>query len=174
MKIVICTTEHAELLLQYNLDNAARFECWNPAVSEDFYTLDWWQHRVVEWEHQFMEGSAVHFIGLDEAANRVVGGCSLTNIVYSAACFCFMGYSVDRGEEGTGAMTRIIEHAIHYAFNSLQLHRIAASYMPANERSGRLLAKLGFEKEGYSKGLLRINGRWEDHINTALLNPLHA
>ena len=171
MKIVIGTAEHAELLLQYNLDNAARFERWNPAPGPNFYTLDWWQFRVEEWERQFMEGSAVHFLGIDETANRVIGVCSLTNIVYSAACFCFMGYSVDRREEGTGAMTRIIEHAIDYAFNVLKLNRISASYMPVNERSGRLLAKLGFEKEGYSRRLLMINGQWEDHINTALLNP---
>lgn len=171
MKIVIATAEHAELLLQYNLDNAERFARWNPIQGEDFYTLDWWQRRVREWEKQFVDGSAVHFIGLDAGADRVIGACSLTNIVYAAAWFCFMGYSVDRREEGTGAMTQIIRHAIQYAFNELRLNRIAASYMPANERSGRLLAKLGFEQEGYSKRLLRINGKWEDHINTALLNP---
>jgi ribosomal-protein-alanine N-acetyltransferase len=171
MRIVIASAEHAELLLQYNLDNAARFERWNPAVSADFYTLDWWQFRVEEWERQFMEDSAVHFLGIDEPANRVMGACSLTNIVYSAACFCFMGYSVDRRDEGTGAMTAIVQHAIDYAFDVLKLNRIAASYMPANDRSGRLLAKLGFEKEGYSKRLLKVHGQWEDHINMALLNP---
>ena len=171
MKIVVSTAEHAELLLQYNLDNAERFTRWNPAVSEDFYTLEWWQFRVEEWERQFMEGSAVHFLGLDETAGRVTGGCSMTNIVRSPAWTCFMGYSVDRREEGTGVMTQIAEHAIRYVFDVFKLNRIAASYMPVNERSGRLLAKLGFEKEGYSKRLLKINGQWEDHINTALLNP---
>jgi [ribosomal protein S5]-alanine N-acetyltransferase len=171
MKIVICTAEYAGLMLQYNLDNAERFARWNPAIGPEFYTLDWWQDRVEEWERQFMDGIAVHFIGLDPTESRVIGSCSLTNIVYGAAWFCFMGYSVDQRDEGKGAMTQIIEHAIDYAFNELKLNRISASYMPANTRSGRLLAKLGFEKEGFSKRLLKINGQWEDHINTVLLNP---
>lgn len=43
--------------------------------------------------------------------------------------------------------------------------------MPANRRSGALLARLGFEQEGYARDYLMINGRWEDHVLTALLNP---
>jgi ribosomal-protein-alanine N-acetyltransferase len=45
-----------------------------------------------------------------------------------------------------------------------------ANYMPANERSGKLLSRLGFEREGLAKRYLYINGRWEDHVLTALLN----
>ena len=36
-----------------------------------------------------------------------------------------------------------------------------------NERSGRLLERLGFEKEGYAKRYLKIDGLWEDHVLTA-------
>jgi ribosomal-protein-alanine N-acetyltransferase len=171
MKIIIGSVENAEQLLRYHTDNIERFSRWNPAPVAGYYTLEGWQHRTREWERQFMQGSAVHFLGLDVSSDCIIGACSLTNIVYSPAWFCFMGYSVDRREEGSGAMTRIAEHAIDYAFNVLKLNRISASYMPVNERSARLLAKLGFEKEGYSKRLLKINGQWEDHINTALLNP---
>lgn len=43
--------------------------------------------------------------------------------------------------------------------------------MPANERSARLLARLGFERKGYARAYLKIAGRWEDHILTARINP---
>jgi ribosomal-protein-alanine N-acetyltransferase len=43
--------------------------------------------------------------------------------------------------------------------------------MPANTRSARLLEKLGFEKEGFARRYLYINGRWEDHVLTSLINP---
>jgi [ribosomal protein S5]-alanine N-acetyltransferase len=174
MNIVIGTAEYAAELLKYHADNAERFTRWNPAVVPGYYTLEWWQTRTREWERQFMQGSAVHFLGLNDSGSRVIGACSLTNIIYSPGWFCFMGYSIDEQEEGSGAMTQIAQHAIHYAFNVLKLNRISASYMPVNERSARLLAKLGFEKEGYSKRLLKINGQWEDHINTALLNPQNS
>ncbi len=51
------------------------------------------------------------------------------------------------------------------------MHRIAASYMPHNKRSEAVLKHMGFEREGFAKDYLLINGKWEDHILTALHNP---
>ena len=42
--------------------------------------------------------------------------------------------------------------------------------MPSNERSARLLHRLGFVIEGHAKKYLLINGQWEDHILTSLTN----
>ncbi len=38
-------------------------------------------------------------------------------------------------------------------------------------RCAALLERLGFEREGYARDYLMINGRWEDHVLTARLNP---
>ncbi|MDH3196054.1 MAG: GNAT family N-acetyltransferase, partial [Hyphomicrobiales bacterium] len=38
-----------------------------------------------------------------------------------------------------------------------------------NAASMRLLEKLGFQKEGLARGLVCINGRWQDHFVYALL-----
>jgi RimJ/RimL family protein N-acetyltransferase len=51
-----------------------------------------------------------------------------------------------------GAMTKIVQHAIDYASSVLKLNRIPASCLPANHRSRRLLAKLGFEKKATASG----------------------
>lgn len=50
------------------------------------------------------------------------------------------------------------------------MHRIMANYMPHNQRSGNLLTRLGFEREGYAKKYLLIDGTWQDHVLTALMN----
>ena len=68
-------------------------------------------------------------------------------------------------------MKRIVALAIDYGFNELGLHRIMANHMPDNERSAGLLKSLGFEREGYAREYLYINGRWEDHVLNALINP---
>jgi len=81
-----------------------------------------------------------------------------------------MGYGVSEEHEGTGAMTKVCKVAINYAFSQLKLNRVMANYMPRNERSGKLLDKLGFCREGLAKKYLKINGRWEDHILTSLIN----
>ena len=173
MQILTTQVTHAGMLSDYYLRNQARFKSWQPRVREEHHSLAFWERRLRERARDFQEGRAVHFIGIEaEGENeKVIGACSLTNILYSPACFCYMGYSVDADYEGQGVMTRIVEHAIDYAFNTLRMNRISANYMPANTRSARLLEKLGFEKEGYAKRYLFINGRWEDHILTSLINP---
>ena len=169
MDIVLTQVKHAQALSAYYLENEDRFAPWHPLVREGHHSADAWARRLQDRERDYKEGRAVHFIGMDN--DRVIAACSLTNIVYHPACFCHMGYSVDRDFEGTGTMTTLVQHVIDYAFTTLRLNRISANYMPANTRSARLLEKLGFEKEGYARRYLCINGEWEDHVLTSLINP---
>jgi ribosomal-protein-alanine N-acetyltransferase len=43
--------------------------------------------------------------------------------------------------------------------------------MPHNTRSAAVLKRLGFAVDGYARDYLMIDGRWQDHILTSLLNP---
>ena len=70
-------------------------------------------------------------------------------------------------------MSETLIAAIGFVFEELDLHRIMANHLPDNERSARLLARLGFEREGFAKSCLKIDGRWRDHVLTSLLNPSH-
>lgn len=45
---------------------------------------------------------------------------------------------------------------------------------PHNQRSGQLLARLGFEREGLARAYLHINGAWADHVLTSLIPPRQA
>ena len=65
-------------------------------------------------------------------------------------------------------MSEALRAAIDYVFSELRLHRIMANYMPANERSGRLLRRMGFTVEGYARDYMSIAGEWRDHILTSL------
>lgn len=67
-------------------------------------------------------------------------------------------------------MREALQAAIRYMFTEQKLHRIGANYRPENIRSGKLLAKLGFKIEGFSKDYLFINGAWRDHVLTSITN----
>ena len=43
--------------------------------------------------------------------------------------------------------------------------------MPENVPSRKLLAVTGFFEEGIERGSILIQGKWEDHIRYAILNP---
>lgn len=64
----------------------------------------------------------------------------------------------------------VYHHVIDVAFNELGLNRIMANYLPRNNRSARLLDRLGFTEVGLAKRYLLINGVWEDHVLTSKLN----
>jgi [ribosomal protein S5]-alanine N-acetyltransferase len=69
---------------------------------------------------------------------------------------------------GQGLMLEGISLAIDHAFHNLDLHRIEANIQPGNIPSVKLVQKLGFTKEGFSRKYLKINGEWCDHERWAL------
>lgn len=100
----------------------------------------------------------------DDSKLRLVGAVSLTHIERGAAQKGRIGYWIGHPYVRRGLMTDALRLILPFAFETLLLHRIEASCMPANEPSRKLLAKLGFAEEGTAKAYLRIAGKWEDHV----------
>ncbi len=103
---------------------------------------------------------------LDDALCGVV---NLNVITYEALCSAYLSYYAVASMAGRGYMKEGLQLLLHHAFHDLHLHRVEANIQPGNENSVRLAESLGFECEGYSPRLLRINGRWRDHERWALL-----
>ncbi len=101
---------------------------------------------------------------------KIIGNVSFTNIVRGNFLSCTLGYKMDVEELNKGYMTEAIEKGIDIIFNDYALHRIEAHIMVSNKRSLRVLEKLKFSVEGLSKSYLKVNGKWQDHINMVLLN----
>jgi ribosomal-protein-alanine N-acetyltransferase len=98
----------------------------------------------------------------------VIGQISFTSYTRGPHQSCNLGYNIDHRFEGRGLMKEALVGAIQHAFQRLKFHRIAANYMPVNERSGRVLRRLGFNVEGYARDYLFLAGAWRDHVLTAL------
>jgi ribosomal-protein-alanine N-acetyltransferase len=101
----------------------------------------------------------------------VVASINFTQIARGPFLACSLGYAIDHRFEGRGLMYEALSACLTHMFVVERLHRISAGYLPVNERSGRLLRKLGFVVEGYARDYLFIDGAWRDHILTALVNP---
>jgi ribosomal-protein-alanine N-acetyltransferase len=83
---------------------------------------------------------------------------------------CTLGYSLAEEAQGKGLMHEALTVALRHTLENLKMHRVQANYMPINERSARLLRRLGFQVEGYARDYIFINGAWRDHILTSLIN----
>ncbi len=177
MKIQLSETTDAQALADYYRDNREHLRPWEPRRAEGFHSLKAWQQRLDERSAEQAAGTAVYLLAYSATATetnpqaKIVACCSLTGISRGPFQACYMGYSVAQSHERTGAMQALCRHAIEHAFAVLKLNRIMANYMPANHRSGKLLQRLGFKREGFAKNYLHINGRWQDHVLTSLVNP---
>lgn len=160
----------AALLLRYRTDNRAHFEPWEPRRDETYFTLDACGSSIADGLAAARADQTYPLLVLAPDGGEVCAGINLSNVVRGVFQACHLGYGVAAAWQGTGLMYEALCAVLDLAFGPLDLHRVMANYMPHNERSARLLARLGFEREGYAQQYLRINGRWEDHVLTARIN----
>jgi ribosomal-protein-alanine N-acetyltransferase len=158
-------------ILKYFINNKAYLTPYYPTWVEHFFTAEYWHYQV---ENNFLEfihdQSLKLFIFPNKQPTKIIGTINFTNFVKGAAHFCYVGYSLAEAEQGKGYMTEALKVATDYVFQEINLHRIMANYMPHNQRSGNVLKRLGFVVEGYARDYLLINGEWQDHILTSLIN----
>ena len=168
--LTILPPEKAGLMLAYALENREHLSQWEPSRGQGFYTLKHWQKQLIENFAKYQDGVCYRFAALNKEGTEVIGLCSFNNVVRGAFQACHLGYSIAGKYQGLGYMYEITQAGIDYIFSEVGLHRVMANYIPGNKRSGNLLARLGFEKEGYARDYLKINGQWQDHILTAKIN----
>lgn len=142
----------------------------SPTPPPDFYSTAHWRARLARADEGYRSDRLLHCFVFREGGSEVIGVVNLSNFVRGAFQACHLGYSIDRELEGTGTMTSAVRLVIDHAFNALYLHRVMANYLPENERSARLLARLGFCIEGSARAYLQIAGVWRDHVLTSLVN----
>lgn len=95
---------------------------------------------------------------------ELVGGVTLSNVRRRAAQFVNLGYWMGQPFAGQGLMSEAVATCLPFVFDTLDLHRIHAAFLPNNTASRRVLEKNGFREEGFAEKYLQIDGRWEDHV----------
>ena len=146
---------------------------WSPPVVAEFFTEGFWAERLAISADDFAADRAARFVLQPRGAEDppIIGTCNYTNIVRGAFHACHLGYQVARDQEGRGLMAEALRATNAFMFDTLRLHRIMANFRPENERSRRLLERLGFVEEGFARAYLFIDGAWRDHVLTALTHP---
>ncbi len=151
--------------------NRAFHAAYEPIRDEAYFSEPFWQERIAAGERDFREGKFLELFVFKKSDPRpVIGRMAFSNFVRGVFQACYLGYVMDEREQGKGYMTEALRAGIGYMFDVENFHRIMANYMPSNAASAAVLKKLGFVIEGTARGYLRIAGKWEDHVLTALTN----
>jgi ribosomal-protein-alanine N-acetyltransferase len=99
----------------------------------------------------------------------IAGIVNVSHIVRGGLLSAYLGYYGHAAFAGQGLMSEGLRLAVAHCFGPLELHRVEANIQPGNRASRRLVQRIGFAREGFSRRYLRVHGRWRDHERWALL-----
>jgi ribosomal-protein-alanine N-acetyltransferase len=142
---------------------------WEPTWPVDDLTRTAFRRRIRRYQAEWREDHAYPFFVFRQEDYVLLGGVTISNISRGMTQMATIGYWMGERNANRGYMTKAMRAIIPFAFGSLHLHRLEAACLPHNIPSIRLLEKVGFRREGMARGLVCINGRWQDHIRFALL-----
>jgi ribosomal-protein-alanine N-acetyltransferase len=161
VEVRLLTPENENDVLDYYKSNREYLKPFEPARDESFYTLEVQRKDLIENYKQFLNGISVN-LGIYKN-DKFIGKIRVSNIVMGVFKNAFVGYSIDKNEQGKGYMKEALGLVLEYVFDDLALHRVEATTLVDNVKSQAVLLACGFKEIGISEKYLYINGEWRDH-----------
>lgn len=104
----------------------------------------------------------------ERATGRVIGTCTLLHVSMPHQR-AEIGFALGSAHWGKGLAYEMVTAFLAFAFDDLRLHRLEADVDPRNERSLRLLERLGFRREGFLRERYHTGGERQDTVMLGLL-----
>jgi [ribosomal protein S5]-alanine N-acetyltransferase len=145
-------------------ESAEFLQPWEPIWPVDDLTRSAFRRRLRRYADEQRSDQAYSFFIFRKSDGRLVGGITLANVRRGVAQSGSIGYWVGRPYARQGMMSAALQVIVPFSFSTLRLHRLEAACIPTNMPSIRLLEKSGFQREGYARQYLCINGIWQDHL----------
>lgn len=94
------------------------------------------------------------------------GGCMAVNAPHSAE----IGYIIDKKYWGKGLVPEAMAALLDFFIKELKIKRIEAKHFVGNEKSGRVMQKLGMQYEGLLRQKVFAHGMYWDVKQYSLIN----
>ena len=153
----------APALAAYRSDpDVARYQSWTPPVSAD---------AAVELVSILAAGDPRQPGWFQYAVEHRAERCLIGDIgvrLHDNLMQADLGFTLAAGWQGHGYATEAVRTVLSHRF-SQGLHRVSAECDARNERSARLLERVGFRREGYRPAYTWAKNEWTDDILFGLL-----
>lgn len=170
------TIETARLLLREIVggDAAALHRYWSDEDVTEYMVLDPFEkiedtrQMIVLLAGLFADGTGVRWAVVRKEDGAVIGTCGFHNLKpehFRAE----MGYEMGREFWGRGLMAEALAAILRYGYDALGFNRVEAFVNAGNERSVRILEKLGFQLDGTLREYEFARGRFVDQHCFSLL-----
>jgi len=142
---------------------------WEPTWPSDDLTRGAFRRRLRRQAEEIARDESFAFLIFEEGSHVLLGGITIGGIRRGVAQAASLGYWMGAPHAGKGHMTRAVAVVAAFGFSTLRLHRLEAACIPSNIASATLLERNGFQREGFARAYLCINGVWRDHYLFGLL-----
>ena len=150
----------APTLADYRSDpEVARYQHWSAP-----YSVDAAARMIAEMTDPAAPGWFQYAVEHDGAVIGDIGVSTHENLMQAE-----LGYTIAPAHQGHGYATEAVRRMLQHLFADRGLHRVSAECDARNERSAKLLARLGFRQEGRRVQHTWIKGEWTDDLLFGLL-----
>ena len=129
--------------------------------------LTWKPHPDLAYSREYLEYLQGRYAGgmyydwgiIDRADNKMIGTCGFTSFTCTHDK-AEIGYVIHPDYWGKGIAPEAVKTIIDFGFENLHLHRIEAKFIKGNDRSLRVMEKVGMTFEGYEREAMLIKGQF--------------
>lgn len=157
-EIIIRKTEIAEFDEWYKVSQNTNYE-YTPSKGKKLSKDAAYNVLSKHYDRDFQKHKTI-FLGiyLKEKDNRLVGRVEIFDVDIKRDMIT-IGYTLSGDYEGKGIATKTVDALVKYLFEEIDVNRIQAFVMIENIKSGRVLLKNRFIKEG----IIREGNYWTGH-----------
>jgi ribosomal-protein-alanine N-acetyltransferase len=119
-------------------------------------------------EESYKKETGINWGIVEKHSNNFIGYFGFWRMI-PEHCRAEIGYALKPEYWGKGYMYETINRMVKFGFENIKLHSIEANVNPENERSKKVLEKIGFEKEAYFRENYLFNNQFLDSIIYSLL-----
>ena len=106
---------------------------------------------------RYKSGDYYDWALVERATGKMIGTCGFTSFNL-AANSAEVGYVLNRARWGEELAPEALRAVLRFGFGYLGLHRIEAHYIVGNEKSLRVMEKVGMKFEGILRDFMFVKG----------------
>ena len=163
LRLAVLRKSEAPRACEYFIRNKDFHKQFSQTHADDYFTVPVQKKYLAYDCDSFLEGSLVPLWITEKGSDKLIGRVSYFNFAYGGMMSCAVGYHLDKDYEGKGIMSEALKSSLAFVFDEYKMHRVEAFILPENERSIKLVQRVGFTYEGYRKSYMHINGKYRDH-----------
>jgi len=135
-------------------DEVTKYLLWDPHPNET-YTFKYLSYL----QTRYRAGDFYDWAVVMRDTYQMIGTCGFTrfNLESNSA---EVGYVLNPDFWGMGIAPEVVSRVLEFGFNDLELNRIEAKYMVGNDRSRRVMEKVGMKFEGVNRESMHVRGKY--------------